>query len=137
MVVALHACNTATDAALDKAIRWQAKVILCAPCCQHELYKQVKNQALEPLLRHGILKERFAALATDAARGELLGSVGYRVQIIEFIDSEHTPKNLLIRAIEGASGKECWEAKERYQKLKEALHIQPTLESLMIKWMKD
>jgi SAM-dependent methyltransferase len=99
MVVTLHACDTATDAALEKAVRWDAAVILSVPCCQHELYGQVKNEALTPMLQHGIIKERFAALATDSLRAQLLELVGYKTQIIEFIDIENTPKNLLIRAV--------------------------------------
>ena len=96
MVVCLHACDTATDAALEKAVHWKAKVILAVPCCQHELFKQVKCENLAPLLKHGILKERFAALATDAARAQFLEILGYKTQLLEFIDMEHTPKNLLI-----------------------------------------
>lgn len=99
MVVTLHACDTATDAALEKAVRWGAGVILSVPCCQHELYGQVKQDALAPLLKHGILKERFASLVTDAARAQLLEIAGYKTQVLEFIDMEHTPKNLLIRAV--------------------------------------
>ncbi|WP_344905877.1 SAM-dependent methyltransferase, partial [Paenibacillus hodogayensis] len=99
MVVTLHACDTATDAALEKAVRWNAQVILSVPCCQHELFGQVRNDALSPLLAHGILKERFASLVTDAARAQLLELLGYRTQVLEFIDMEHTPKNLLIRAV--------------------------------------
>jgi SAM-dependent methyltransferase len=99
MVVALHACNTATDAAIEKAIQWNSKVILAVPCCQHELYNQIKNKELNPLLKHGIIKERIAALTTDALRAQLLEILGYKTQILEFIDMEHTPKNLLIRAI--------------------------------------
>lgn len=129
LVVSLHACDTATDAALEKAIRWQAKVILCVPCCQHELMKQVEQESLSPLLRHGILKERFAALATDAARVQLLDVLGYQTQIMEFIDLEHTPKNLLIRAVKRTqsreSRKESWEA---YLTFKRTLNINPSLE---------
>ncbi|MDB5055191.1 MAG: SAM-dependent methyltransferase, partial [Bacilli bacterium] len=99
MVVTLHACDTATDAALEKAVRWGADVILSVPCCQHELFGQVQNSLLSPMLKHGIIKERFAALATDSLRTQLLELVGYKTQIIEFIDMEHTPKNLLIRAV--------------------------------------
>ena len=101
MVVALHACDTATDAAIHKAILWNAKVILAAPCCQHELYHQVASHPLDAILHYGILKERFAVLATDAARAQILEAQGYSTQILEFIDSEHTPKNLLIRATFG------------------------------------
>ncbi|ANS75811.1 SAM-dependent methyltransferase [Paenibacillus yonginensis] len=104
MVVTLHACDTATDAALEKAVRWGASVILSVPCCQHELFSQVDAPALEPLLSHGILKERFSALATDAIRAKLLDVLGYKTQLLEFIDMEHTPKNIMIRAVKGSSG---------------------------------
>lgn len=99
MVVTLHACDTATDFALEKAIRWGAKVILSVPCCQHELNGQIDSELLRPVLKYGILKERMAALITDGIRAELLEAAGYRTQILEFIDMEHTPKNLLIRAV--------------------------------------
>jgi len=99
LAVALHACDTATDAALTKAVEWQANVILAAPCCQHEIAGQMNAPALELLQTHGILKERFAALATDALRAAALESAGYRTQVIEFIDLDHTAKNLLIRAV--------------------------------------
>jgi SAM-dependent methyltransferase len=129
MVVSLHACDTATDAALERAIRWQAKVILAAPCCQHELLSQIQQDYLRPLLKHGILKERFAALATDAARLQLLEVLGYQTQIIEFIEVEHTPKNLLIRAVKTPSSKnhqkKVW---EEYLQFKQTLHIHPSLE---------
>lgn len=106
MVVTLHACDTATDYALDKAIRWGAKVILSVPCCQHELNGQMENALLEPLFRYGLIKERMAALVTDALRGQILESRGYQVQLLEFIDMEHTPKNILIRAVKkGAAEK--------------------------------
>ena len=101
MVVTLHACDTATDAALLKAIGWGASVILSVPCCQHELFRQISQPILKPLLKHGILKERFAALVTDAIRANLLEIAGYRTQLLEFIDLEHTPKNILIRAVKG------------------------------------
>ncbi|MBP1153395.1 MULTISPECIES: SAM-dependent methyltransferase [unclassified Paenibacillus] len=99
MVVTLHACDTATDAALEKAVRWGASVILSVPCCQHELFRQVRSEVLGPMLQHGILKERFSAIATDAIRAKLLELLGYRTQLLEFIDMEHTPKNILIRAV--------------------------------------
>ena len=99
MVVTLHACDTATDYAMAKAVTWGAKVILSVPCCQHEANKTLENELLAPVLKYGILKERMAAIFTDAIRAELLESKGYKTQILEFIDMEHTPKNLLIRAI--------------------------------------
>lgn len=128
MVVSLHACDTATDAALEKAIDWEAKVILCVPCCQHEVYNQIKNEALMPLLKHGILRERFAALATDAARAQLLEAVGYRTQVMEFIDMEHTPKNLLIRAIRSAEKNDRTTVLQAYRTYAQALSIHPSLE---------
>lgn len=98
VVLALHACDTATDDALAKAIQLQAKTIFVAPCCQHEVASQIKKDTWPLLLKHGLLKERFSALVTDALRAEILEQLGYSVDMIEFIDPEHTPKNLLIRA---------------------------------------
>lgn len=130
MVVTLHACDTATDAALDKAVRWGADVILSVPCCQHELFAQVESALLAPMLGHGIVKERFAALLTDSVRANLLELVGYKAQIIEFIDMEHTAKNLLIRAVrqphpDAAKRRELARA---YRELKRQLRISPYLE---------
>lgn len=98
MVVTLHACDVATDMALAKAVKWGAKVILSVPCCQHELNRQLQNNPLEIMLKHGIIKERFAALATDSIRAEILNLVGYDTQLLEFISIDNTPKNILIRA---------------------------------------
>ena len=99
LVISLHACDTATDKVIKKSIQANAKVILAVPCCQHAFYAQIKQTHLNPLLKHGILKERFAALVTDAARAAFLEASGYLTQIIEFIDTEHTPKNLMLKAI--------------------------------------
>ncbi len=125
MLVALHACDTATDVALEKGIKWNAQVILAAPCCQHQLLTQIQHPDLEPLLQYGLLKERFSALVTDAARAQLLESCGYQTQILEFIDFEHTPKNILIRAIKTKSDNK--QAKDMYLAFKKALHIARTM----------
>ena len=98
MVVTLHACDTATDLALQKAHRWNAKVILSVPCCQHELNRQIRRPDMESILGHGILRERFSAILTDALRADKLTEWGYKVDMIEFTDFEHSPKNLMIRA---------------------------------------
>lgn len=99
LAVSLHACDTATDDALAKAVEWGTDVILAVPCCQHQLAPQVQMPELDALLRHGLLRERFAADATDALRAALLDVAGYRTQGLEFIELEHTPKNLLLRAV--------------------------------------
>lgn len=127
MVVTLHACDTATDAALEKAIRWEASVILSVPCCQHELFEQIQQPVLDPLLGHGILKERFSALATDAIRAKLLDLMGYKTQLLEFIDMEHTPKNILIRAVRSESGDRdrLW---QEYMVFRDFLGASPYLE---------
>ena len=141
MVVTLHACDTATDYALAKAVGWGAEVILSFPCCQHELNaqfaedrEQTKEQTerescLAPVMDYGLLRERFAALATDGLRAKYLESVGYETQVLEFIDMEHTPKNILIRAVK--SGKENEKAAEEIKKCIQFLGVSPTLGRLL------
>jgi len=130
MVVSLHACDTATDYALDKAVGWGAAVILSVPCCQHELNGQIENETLRPVLSYGILKERMAALLTDGLRAQMLECAGYETQILEFVDMEHTPKNLLIRAVktEGKKG----DSKE-LKECMEFFHVTPLLDTLLNK----
>lgn len=99
MVVTLHACDTATDYALYKAILWGASVVLSVPCCQHEWNRQMECEPLQSFLRYGIVKERMSALMTDAFRANVMEACGYKTQLLEFIDMEHTPKNILLRAV--------------------------------------
>ena len=129
LMVTLHACDTATDYALYKAALWKAGVILSVPCCQHELNRQIKGELLEPVLKYGILKERISALLTDGIRAELLRACGYNVQLLEFIDMEHTPKNILIRAVKdsAAAGKDI----DSLQKMMQSFHLDPTLYRLL------
>ena len=129
MVVTLHACDIATDYALAKAVKWGAEVILSVPCCQHEANRTIKSDILSPVMDYGILKERMAAIVTDAARAKLLTADGYDTQILEFIDMEHTPKNLLIRAVKG--GKEDISAREKTKDMLEALNLELTIDKLI------
>lgn len=135
MVVTLHACDTATDHALAKAVGWDAGVILSVPCCQHEVNRQIRCEALSAVLRYGVVRERFSALVTDALRAEMLEAEGYAVDILEFIDMEHTPKNLLIRAVKREAHRERRERqeqiKQKVDQTTEFLHIAPTLQSLL------
>ena len=132
MVVTLHACDTATDYALYKAVKWGASVILSVPCCQHELNKQIENETLAPVLKYGLLKERMSALITDGLRAGLLEQQGYNTQILEFIDMEHTPKNILIRAVKRKNGKKAEAASAAaFENCTEALHADLTLEKLL------
>lgn len=128
MVVTLHACDTATDHALAKAVEWNAKVILSVPCCQHELNGQIENDVLQPIFKYGLIKERMAALVTDALRAEYLECKGYSTQILEFIDMEHTPKNILIRGVRDGKKREN---RETIRRCEEFLHVSPTLGRLL------
>ena len=98
-VITLHACDNATDDAIIQALKWNAKIIMCVPCCQHEFFSQIKNEEMNGILKHGIHKEKIASIITDSVRGLVLEAAGYDVKIMEFIDMEHTPKNILIRAV--------------------------------------
>ena len=129
MVISLHACDTATDVALVKAIHWGAKIMLAVPCCQTEVNKQIENQDLEPLLKYGLLKERFSSLATDGIRGGYLEAMGYKVQMLEFIDMEHTPKNLLIRGIQ--EGKKNPEKLAKIQEFERWINVKSTIGTLL------
>ena len=138
MVVTLHACDTATDYALHKAVKWDAGVILSVPCCQHELNGQICCEPLAELFSYGLIKERTAALFTDALRGELLEAEGYDTQILEFIDMEHTPKNIMLRCIkrrreatDKAERAYRLKKKEKIRALTEFLQVQPTLDALL------
>jgi len=113
LVISLHACNLATDSAILKAIQWGSKAILAVPCCQYELNEMLEKGAVPVLTSHGILKDRIAALATDGMRAKLLESVGYQTQVLEFIETEHTPKNLMIRALLSANNSEVLEQRKR------------------------
>ncbi|MCQ2506143.1 MAG: SAM-dependent methyltransferase [Lachnospiraceae bacterium] len=129
MVITLHACDTATDYALYNAIQWNAKMIFSVPCCQHELNAQMAPKNLSILKEYGIISERFCALATDAIRAELLKYSGYNTQILEFVDLEHTPKNLLIRAVknDGMSKERREKAIGEVRKLTDEFGFKPSL----------
>ena len=133
MVVTLHACDTATDYALYKAVKWHASVILSVPCCQHELNRKMQCETLSGAFQYGLIKERTAALLTDAMRGQLLEMKGYKTQLLEFIDMEHTPKNILIRGVKskGLLPKAARKQQmENYQKCRDFFGAELTLEKL-------
>lgn len=133
MVVTLHACDTATDYALYKAVKWHASVILSVPCCQHELNRKMQCETLSGAFQYGLIKERTAALMTDDMRGQLLEMKGYKTQLLEFIDMEHTPKNILIRGVKskGLLPKAARKQQmENYQKCRDFFGAELTLEKL-------
>ena len=128
MVVTLHACDTATDFALQKARRWNAKVILSVPCCQHELNRQIRRPDMEAILGHGILRERFSAILTDALRAQKLTEWGYKVDMIEFTTLEHTAKNIMLRCIAGkASPADRRKAQAEFARQCAFWHVDPTI----------
>ncbi|MCR4803709.1 MAG: SAM-dependent methyltransferase [Lachnospiraceae bacterium] len=131
MVVTLHACDTATDYALYKAIKWGAGVILSVPCCQHEMNKTLHIEGMESITQYGLIKERTAALFTDAMRANLLESRGYKTQILEFIDMEHTPKNILIRGVKQSKQTFLPEKWEEYKNVAKMLHSDITLGKIL------
>ncbi len=134
MVVTLHACDVATDYALYKALKWNAKVILSVPCCHHEVNRQISNEALRPMLKYGIVKDRMAALVTDSLRALILEKQGYEAQLLEFIDMTHTPKNILIRAVKTdkiVSTTKLAKLSEQEKEFTEFLGIHTTLQKLL------
>lgn len=133
IVITLHACDTATDFALYNAATWDARMIFSVPCCQHELNSQIQTDCFKALTDYGIIKERFAALATDAIRGKLLEYCGYKAQLLEFIDFAHTPKNILIRAVKRPMTAKNTRSKamEEVEALCEEFHFKPTLYNLI------
>ncbi|MDO4545982.1 MAG: SAM-dependent methyltransferase [Bacillota bacterium] len=132
MVVTLHACDTATDFALINAVKWHSKVILSVPCCQHELFSQIKNETLAPMLKHGIIKDKFTELLTDGLRGLKLETAGYQVSMMEFTSLEHTAKNIMIKAVlsEKPNESAMKKASEEYESLKTAYGVKPTIDLL-------
>ncbi|MEG2017441.1 MAG: SAM-dependent methyltransferase [Clostridium sp.] len=132
MVITLHACDTATDYALYNAVKWNAKMIFSVPCCQHEFNSQMNTEELSILTRYGIIQERVAALMTDAVRGNLLEAVGYRTQLLEFIDIAHSPKNILIRASKcSISEEKRIKALVEVDNLIKEFNVKPTLFNLL------
>lgn len=129
MVIMLHACDNATDEGIVQSLKFNAKIIIAVPCCQHEFFRQIENENLEPILQFGILKDRMTALATDSLRAQILKALGFDVTVMEFIETEHTPKNLAIRAIrDGGFNKTEY---EKYEKFRDFLDLDPYIERRM------
>lgn len=130
VVLSLHACDTATDEAIAQGVKWGADLIVCVPCCQHELHQRIARPEFRAVLRHGILRERLADTLTDALRAAALRTMGYQAEVIEFIDPEHTAKNLMIRA-EKSSTVNRLDAATEYMRLREFWGVQPSIELLL------
>ena len=133
-MLALHACDTATDEALARAVRWEAPVVLAAPCCHHDVQRQLADatppEPYAALTRHPILRERFADVLTDALRSLVLRRNGYRVEVVEFVDSAHTPRNAMIRAVRtGAAARP--EVEAEYADLVRQWAVHPALERML------
>ncbi len=131
MIITLHACDTATDIAIAYGINRKCRVIMCVPCCQHELFGQVKNNTLDNILSYGILKERFSALLTDGLRAEALKLSGYKTSVLEFIDMEHTPKNIMIRAVKKENFIKSEKDIENYERLLKEFNVSPMIWRLL------
>ena len=132
MVITLHACDVATDYALYNAIKWNSKMIFSVPCCQHEFNHQMKTEEFSILTKYGIIQERVAALMTDSVRANILEAMGYKTQLLEFIDISHSPKNILIRASKGnVSTAKRKEALQEVDKLNKEFNFNPTLYRLL------
>ena len=129
MVISLHACDTATDEAIIKAIEWNSKVIIAVPCCQHELFNKMNNEVFKPVQQYGILNDKLATIITDSLRGLVLQIKGYSVSIMEFTPLEHTAKNVLIRA--EYTGKTDKKAEEQYKELIEFWGVRPYIEKII------
>lgn len=133
LVLSLHACDTATDEALARGIEWKCRYLLCAPCCQHELHKTLKEGGpMQAILRHGILRERLADLLTDTFRAQLLRVLGFRVSVVEFVSAEATARNLLLKAeFSVKPGQQA--AVSEYLELRDFWKVTPWLETRMDK----
>ena len=130
MVIMLHACDNATDEGIVQSIKFNAKIIIAVPCCQHEFFPQIKNDSLKPMLAHGIIKERLSALVTDSLRAQILKAVGFEVSVMEFIETEHTPKNIAIKAVrKGGFNKSAY---DEYTSFRDNFSLNPYIEKRFV-----
>jgi hypothetical protein len=134
-VLALHACDTATDDALARAVGWEASLVLAAPCCHHDIQKQLKSVTPPApyalMTRYGIVRERFADVLTDSLRAAVLRQVGYRVEVVQFVDSQHTPRNLLLRAAR-TGARPTTDLQAEYQAMITEWNVTPRLAQLLL-----